>query len=54
MNCLKELKDGHDQLQKGLNNLDDKYKLIEKQSSNEKDTTNEKTNKEITSTNNKV
>ena len=56
MNCLKELKDGQDRLQKGLNHLDDKYKLIENQSKNEKETTNQnpENNKEFTATNNKL
>ena len=56
MNCLKELKDGPDRLQKGLNHLDDKYKLIENQSKNEKETTNQnpENNKEFTTTNNKL
>ena len=56
MNCLKELKDGQDRLQKGLNHLDDKYKLIENQSKNEKETTNQnpENNKEFTANNNKL
>ena len=56
MNCLKELKDGQDRLQKGLNHLDEKYKLIENQSKNEKETTNQnpENNKEFTTTNNKL
>lgn len=28
MNCLKELRDGQDRLKKGLDHLDDRYKLI--------------------------